>query len=362
MIQFARRPALLAAWLGLLLSVCCHGAAAAPVDARFEGQRLHLLNWSDYLDPGVAAAFERHYGVKLVHTYYETDEHRDRLLAENGIQGYDLAVVDSARLPLYRKRGWIRPFDRSLMPGLGKPVARCRAAAGASADYSVPYFWGTEGIAYRSDLVEEPLTRWMQLYRPAESLRGKIVMIDDAREVLGMAALALGYDLSTDDLDAWTAAARLAASQRPFLHSYGTLALDESSAILSGEVVAAQIYNGEAVALRQLDDRIRFAHPEEGSVIWVDHWVLLAESPHPELAHAFLNFINEPRRAVDNAQSVYFATCNAAAETLLPKAFREDPVIYPPDAVMRRLEVYKSLSPRALRQINMDYSRIQSRD
>lgn len=328
----------------------------------FEGQRLHILNWSDYLDVELIADFERAYGVELVQTYFETDEGRDRLLAETGVKGYDLVILDSDSLLPYRKRGWIQPFDRSRLPSLGRLLRRCVAASGDSAAYSVPYLWGTLGIVYRSDLVEAPLRRWIDLYRPEEGLRGKIVMIDDAREVLGMAARALGHSVSSEDPDVWEAAGRLAREQRAFVHSYGVLALSEASTIVSAEVAAAQAYNGDAVALRELDARIRYVHPEDGSTIWVDHWALFAQSPHPELAHAFLDYINRPDRAARNAQSVYFATCNASAEALLPSDFVEDPIIYPPREVMARLEPYGQLSARTWRQVNLEYARVKARD
>ncbi|NEV63807.1 polyamine ABC transporter substrate-binding protein [Thiorhodococcus minor] len=334
-------------------------AAGAP---GFEGQRLHILNWSDYLDAELVSGFERAYGVELLQTHFETDEDRDRLLAETGVAGYDLVILDSASLLPYRKRGWIRPFDSVLLPSLGRLLERCVAASGASSAYSVPYFWGTLGIAYRADLVESPLRRWMDLYRPEEGLRGKIVMIDDAREVLGMAARALGYSVSSEDLEAWEAAGKLAREQRPFVHSYGALALDETSSIVSAEVAAAQVYNGDAVALRETDSRIRYVHPEDGSTIWVDHWALFADAPHPELAHAFLDYIGQPDHAAQNAQSVYFATCSASAERLLPEAFLQDPVIYPPREVMARLEPYRQLGARALRRINLEYARIKARE
>ena len=171
-------------------------------------------------------------------------------------------------------------------------------------------------------------------------------MIDDAREVLGSAALALGHSMSTDDPAVWDAAARLARDQRPFVHSNGIPDLDASSGLITGEVWAAQIYNGDALALHALNEHVRYVHPQEG--------------PHPELAHAFLAFIGQPRRAAGNAESVYFATCSQAAQTLLPSAILEDPVIYPPAEVMQRLEPYGRLGPRTLRQINLLYSTLKA--
>ena len=222
----------------------------------------------------------------------------------------------------------------------------------------IPYFWGTMGIAYRSDLVPNPVTRWMELYRPPVHLRGKMVMIADARELLGMAAKALGRSLNSEDGSAWEAAGQLALAQKPFVHSYGYVAIDENSGLVSGKILAAQIYNGEALVLQAHNKDITYVHPAEGSSYWVDYWTLFSQAPNPALAHVFLNYLNEPENAAANAQSIYFATCNKGAQSLLPMDFLEDPIIYPPPEVMKRLEPYEILSPRSSRKLNMLYSQI----
>ena len=150
----------------------------------------------------------------------------------------------------------------------------------------------------------------------------------------------------------------LAQAQKPYVDSYGYVAIDEGSGLVSGEVLAAQVYNGDALALHKHNENIRYVHPEEGSSYWVDNWVLFAHAPQPELAYAFLNFINDPKNAAANAQSVSFATCNKGAKAFLPAEFLDDPVIYPPRDVIRRLEPYKILSPRTVRKLNSLFSQI----
>jgi len=319
---------------------------------------LHLLTWSDYLDPELVSGFEQTSGAKLKFTYFETDEHRDQILTQQGSEGFDLALIDAIRLPLYIKRGWLSTLETRLVPNLAHLDPRCLADFSSAKDYAVPYFWGTQGIAYRGDLVQQPIEGWMQLYRPQEQLRGKIVMIDDSREVMGMAAIALGKSMASHDIRDWEAAAQLVYEQRPYVYSYGYIAIDETSGLVSGEILAAQIFNGEALNLKQFNPDIVYVHPVEGSSYWVDNWVLFKDSRQRELAHAFLNYLNEPAHAAANAQSVYFATCNKAAEALLPKTFLQDPVIYPPPEVMQRLQPYSLLPPDITRKVNMLYSQI----
>ncbi len=345
-------------WVLLLCSISVAADEAKAPGQDFAGQLLHILTWSDYLDPELVAGFEADYRVKLKFTYFETDEHRDQMLNQQGTRGYDLAIMDSFKLPLYKKQGWIGTIDPELAPNLTHLDPRCHSDTGDTEDYAVPYFWGTLGIAYRGDLVTEPITRWMQLYQPQEELRGKIVMIDDSREVLGMAAIALGKSMISENIRDWEAAAQLVYRQRPYVYSYGYIAIGENSGLVSGELLAAQIYNGEALSLHEHNQNIVYVHPAEGSSYWVDAWVLFSNAPNRKLAHAFLNYLNEPANAAANAQSVYFATCNKAAEALLPEEFLQDPIIYPPPEVMQRLQRYKLLPPEIIRKVNTLYSQI----
>jgi spermidine/putrescine transport system substrate-binding protein len=280
------------------------------------------------------------------------------MLTQQGDGGYDLVLIDAIRLPLYKKRGWISAIDRKLVPNLAHLDPRCNADSADLEEYGVPYFWGTLGIAYRGDLVQEPIHGWLQLYQPQEELRGKIVMIDDSREVMGMAAIALGKSMASEEIRDWEAAAQLVYRQKPYVYSYGYISIDQNSGLVSGELLAAQIYNGEALSLQEHNPNIVYVHPEEGSSYWVDYWVMFSGAPHRELAHAFLNFLNDPANAAANARVLYFATCNKAAEKLLPAEFLQDPIIYPPPEVMQRLQPYKLLPPDITRKINMLYSQI----
>jgi len=79
----------------------------------------------------------------------------------------------------------------------------------AAEDYAAPVLWGTFGIGHREDLVPEPIVSWMQLLEPTDELQGKIVMIRQLRDLIGVALKALGYSLIIPD--------RLSSQPRPSL-------------------------------------------------------------------------------------------------------------------------------------------------
>lgn len=325
--------------------------AATPIPPKPAPTDLILLNWADYMDPELVIRFEQKFNARVKDIYYESDDHRDSMLTEADGKGFDLVMVNGLRLDLYRRRGWLAPLNEKEIPNLVHISPKWLDAFNARGS-AVPYFWGTLGVGYRKDLVPEEIRSWHQFFQPDPALSGKITMIKNARDIVGMALKALGYSANSEDSGQLAKAERLLKAQRPHVQTYTYVDLDEHSPLLTGKVVAALMYSGDALMVREYDSNIAYVVPQEGSNLWVDYLVVLSSSPNQALARAFINFLNEPGNAAQLAQHVHYATPNRAAEALLPEAFRADSVIYPDASVLDRSEFYHSLSPRVIRKYN----------
>ncbi|MGD8497304.1 MAG: spermidine/putrescine ABC transporter substrate-binding protein [Chromatiales bacterium] len=319
---------------------------------------LVVLNWSEYMDPDIIARFEQAHNVKVKEIYFESDDTRDEMLVENDGRGYDLVLVNGLNLRRYHTRGWLAPITEVEVPNLKLIDPKWRTAFDAADGYAVPYFWGTLGIGYREDLVPEPITSWKQLYNPPEALRGKIVMNLSNRDLIGMGLKSLGYSANSTDPAELAAVEELLLKQQPFVREYSYVSLNEESSMVSGEILAAMLYSGDALMLQEVDERIAFQLPEEGGNLWVDYWVVLSSSKNKRLALDFIQFINEPETAAQLAEFVYYATPNQAAEKHLPAEFFEDPVIYPPEEFLERSEFFEELPPRTARRYNGMFANI----
>jgi spermidine/putrescine transport system substrate-binding protein len=337
------------ALLLLLLSAHLPPAGAAPPPPR----TLVLLNWSEYLDPELVEKFETSFNAKVSEVYYGSDDQRDEMMLETDGAGYDLVLVNGISLDSYRKRGWLAPLDRAKIQNIAYLDPHWLNAFPASGGYAVPYFWGTMGIAYRKDLVERPPVSWMDLLKPAEYLRNRISMMEASRDLFAPALKALGYSVNTANPHEIAAAGNLLLAQKPYVRTYSYLSLTDESALVSGDVIAAVLYSGDALMVQQHNANIEYVLPMEGSNIWVDYLTVMESSKNKDLAWAFINFLNEPENAARLAQFVYYATPNQAAEKLLPAEFLANPVIYPGKGALDKSEFYTPLPPRALKQRNV---------
>ncbi len=327
---------------------------------RAERPELVILNWSEYMEPGLIREFEAAYDVSVNEVYFGSIDQASHLLLQSDARGYDLILTTSVTLPFYLKRGWLLQLDPALIPNLRHLDPRWDDGLYQGEHYAVAYAWGTTGIAYRSDLLSQEIDSWIQLYRPTAELQGKVAMIDDPRELLGMGLKSLGYSANSGDVEALRAVERLLLAQKPHVKSYSYTTLDDTAPLLTGEVWASFIYSGDALKLREHNPALRYVLPREGANIWVDYLAISSRTRYPKLAQQFLNFINEPRNAARQAQYVYYATPNQAALPLLPDAFRRDPVIFPPQRILARSEFYRRHSPQVQRMRNQISTRVLS--
>ncbi|MBF0439741.1 MAG: spermidine/putrescine ABC transporter substrate-binding protein [Magnetococcales bacterium] len=317
-------------------------------------KELVLLNWSDYMDPDLLQRFEQETGIHVKEVYFETDETRDELLAKTGGQGFDLFVVSGERMQSYIKREWLAKVEPETMPNLRHIAPRWWTAYPNIKEYGVPLFWGTMGIAYRTDLVGSQITKWQEILQPNEKLRKKIIMEKDSASLMGAAMKTLGHSWNHFDEAAIEQAKELLLAQKPFVRAYGYPSLDNNSALVTGEAWMTMLYNGDAITLQNLEPRIAYVVPQEGTNLWVDCLVVLKSSKRKTLANQFINFLHEPSNAAQLAHHLHYATVNQAAEPLLNPDHRNNPVIYPAKETLDQSEFAMKPPP----QIDRRYKEI----
>ena len=338
-------------WRRLLIGMVMYSTATlmsvfAQTSQTNSGGKLVFLNWPDYMDPAVLEAFTKETGIAVQEVYFESDDLRDDMVAEHNGQGYDMVCLSELGLESYHRRGWLAPIQADRIPNL-KHVDMSLTMSETLSRYGVPIFWGTFGIAYRSDLVPEPITTWRQLYEPTEALRGRIMLHPSSAELVGMALKALGFSLNTDDPKQLRAAEELLRRQQPFVRAYAIYTMDETCPLVTGEIIASTAYNGDALKLQRFHDKIVYVLPAEGSLRWVDFLAVMASSPHQAEAMRFINYIQDPAVMARLAQYLQYAPANSAAEALLPAEFKANRFIYPEAAQVERCERSILLSPKA---------------
>ena len=168
-----------------------------------------------------------------------------------------------------------------------------------------------------------------------------------------MALKSLGYPMGSSNRQELEEARQLLLAQAPAVTGYSAVATNsKNSKLVSGEVSVVLTYNSDALMLKEFEPQIEYVLPKEGGAIWADFICLSAKANNPQLAHRFINFINQPEQAANNALFIYAATPNREAEKLLPAEFLNNPAIYPSKVAVAQSETHKILSPRTIKKLN----------
>lgn len=342
--------------LVLLIGVAVAAYAAAPFAQ--ERRELVFLTWSEYIDPELVEKFEQAHEARVRFVYYDSDDGRDAMLADADGKGFDIAIVSGVSISTYAKRQWIAPISTSQVPNRRHIDERWNQAYPESEQYGIPYMWGSFGIAYREDLVPSQMKSWKDLLAPPESMKQRIAMTRDGRDLVGLALLSLGYSGNSSNRDELKAAEKALLAQKPYVRTYDYISLDEQSALASGEIWAAFAYNGDALLVMEQEPKIRFVSPPGQSLLWIDYLTVMQVSANKDLAHAFIDFLNEPQAAAQLAEYLWSATPNAAALPLTSDEYRQNTTIFPGEDAMRNAEFAQPLPPRAQKAVNAIRARV----
>jgi spermidine/putrescine transport system substrate-binding protein len=301
-------------------------ASVAASCARDRRPRLNVYNWSTYIDPAMLARFERERGIRLRYGTYESNE---EMLAKimSGNSGWDVVFPTHSRLAPMARAGLIANLDHARLPSLDNLDARFQHPAwDAGLHWGVPYMWNATGVAYNRAQTNETPRGWAGLWNPA--LRGRLTMLDDPEDVIGACLQKLDYPFGSTDERQLQAAKAEAVAQKRLLRAY--LNAEVRDQLVSGDVLAAQLWSTTAAQAMHGNANLGFVYPEEGYPLYCDCAVILRESRRYELAHEFLEFILLADVAAANARVAETATANGAATVT------RDPVLYPPDDIYRR--------------------------
>ena len=320
-------------------------------------KELVLYNWEAFMPEQILDEFYQETGYKIRQVYYDSDELKDELIYTTNGQGMDLVIGSGYGFIQYMDKGGILakvPIDQ--LPNIKHIDPIWLNKHPKIKDFALPIIWGTNGIIYRKDLVDHDVSSWMDLLQPKASLHNKIVMLDDVRDLMGAALLALGYSINSSNPKHILAAGKLLKSQKPYVKSYLYVGIAVDSELLTGNVHMTYGYNGDAIILKEFNQNIEYVIPKEGTVLWSDHIAVLEVSKNKDMAFRFINFINEPKRAAFLAEEFGSASTNKSAEQFMSQAHLSNPLIYPPKELVEKSEFYEILSGRVTSMYNTAYN------
>lgn len=294
--------------LALLISVTPTGVAGEKI--------LHIYTWLDYISPEVVILFELEHDCRVVIDYFDSNE--EMLAAVEAGGGYDIVTASAYIADVMNGEGLLAPLDHALIPNL-KYLDDAYAAFTDDPKYaySVPYTLSVAGIGYNKRLVPPGKAGGWDIFAET-SLAGRMTIMDDMREALGAALLHLGHSYNSTDEKELNEAAAVLRGWKKNLARFEIH--DAQQGLESGEFAVIHNYNGDIGLVMQQNPDIDFYIPREGSSFVIDDFVIAADTPYRELAHAFINHMLYPAIAATNMEDIHFYMPNPQALSMVDPA------------------------------------------
>ncbi len=291
-----------------MLAACTPSGSTSPTAQATGGtleDQLSVYTWGDYDSPDVIESFTAELGPNVTMDSYSSNEELiAKLIAARGTSGYDIIVPTGVFIPQMIENGLLLQLNKELIPNMSNMDP---SSLGRSWDpdnnYSICKAWGTTGYVYDKTVITRELTTWADFFDAAQNeASGKTSMSDDPAGIIGAYFWANDMDWNTDDPAELDACADFLINEiAPHISAFDSYA--GSNAIPQGTHALMQSWNGDArLGLMESSDPDRWQWVLPGPIteLWMDNWAIAEGAPHPEAAHAFINWAMTPENLMLN--------------------------------------------------------------
>ena len=311
-----------------------------------QGKELRLYNWSNYLGPQSITRFEKYCHCRLIYdTYGSNEELLAKLLA--GATGYDILVPTGYAVSILRQQNLLMPLKKELLPNLGNIDPRFKGTVYDPENrFAVPYAFTTTIIGYNAKKIAElglPTNTWALIFEPhyLEKIKGRVTVLDDARELFGAAMIYLGFTPNDTKEEHLRQAASLLKKAKPYWAAFNNESYQRLLA--SGDIWVAQGYSSDLFQVHEetkqsLQNPVALFLPKEGAVIATDFMVIYKDAPHPDLAHQFINFMLEGKNSAKLTNLIGAGNPNRAAIPYIQPELLQIEALFPRHAKLFALQ------------------------
>lgn len=308
-------------------------------------QVVNVYNWSNYMPDSVLKQFEHETGIHVNYSIYDSNETMYAKIRSDPHAGYDVIFPSSYYLQRMIKGNLLHQMDKSKLTNwrylnpllLNQPFDPHN-------DYSLPYLWGTTGIAFNSKYIKgDSIQRWSDLWQP--QFKNQLLMLNDVREVFSIALIKLGYSVNDTNPEHIKQAYEELVKLLPNIKLFETDAVQ--SIFIDEDVWIGMLWNGDYFLASQENAGLGYIFPQDGFTYWIDAVAMPKYAPHLENAYKFINFILRPDIAAQISLAEGYSSPIPDAIKLMPLNVRNNPILNPTSALLKRAQIQQDIGDSA---------------
>ncbi|MFD7747133.1 spermidine/putrescine ABC transporter substrate-binding protein [Streptomyces sp. NPDC059698] len=325
---------------------------------------LHFANWPLYIDTDeddeskrpTLDAFSERTGISVTYTeeINDNDEFFGKIspaLMNHQETGRDLVVISDWMAARFVRLGWVQEMDRARQPNVVKhldPLLRTPAFDEGRL-HSVPWQSGITGIAYNRKKLGREIRSTNELW--ADDLRGRVTLLSGLDESFALLMQGNGVDITRWTADDFHEICEQTEERVRSKHIRRFTGNDYIKDLATGDVLACQAYSGDVIQLQADNPDIAFVVPEEGAELWAESLMIPNLARHKRNAERLVDHYYDPEVAAELAAWVNYVCPVPAARDVLASAkdeetaaLAEDPLIFPDDAMRKRLAIARDIT------------------
>jgi spermidine/putrescine transport system substrate-binding protein len=329
---------------------------------------MYFANWPLYIeeDRGTLKEFEKKYGTKVKYVEEINDNTeffgKVRQQYERGDSGgRDIHVVSDWMADRMIQLGYVQRFDKKELPNVeANLIPRLKSPPfDPKREFSVPWQSGQTGIIYLDDKVKREPKSVEDLFDPA--YKGKVTMLTEMRDSVGTVAAFLGHDPEKATLDQFMEAVDLIDKNVQSGQIRGFTGNEYIKDLPKADSWLVLGWSGDAISLSSEQKNIKFAYPESGFHLWTDNMEIPVGAPAAYTAQKFINFVYDPKVAVDITAYVNYVCPVEGVQEILaerdPK-LAESQFIFPDNQTLSNAFVFRGLKPEEARELDDAFQRV----
>ena len=325
-------------------------------------KQVRWANWTEYLDLDEAGtgypslqAFEKKFGLEAVYSedINDNDEFYGKIQGQLKLGediGYDVITPTDWMAARLIRLGYTQKFDKTNVPN-AKNILDTLASPSfdPNRDSSLTYQGIMAGLGWNTVVNPKGLKTLDDLWQPQN--KGKIVVLSEMRDTIGLILLSQGIDITTVTEDQFRNAVDFLEKKIADGWIRGIKGNEYTEDLVSGDATAVIGWSGDMFQLaNESEGKFNFTIAESGGTISGDNFLIpsTASAEGKKNAETLINYYYDPAVAAEVAAYVNYVTPVKGAQAEMEKI---DPVlakseyIFPTEKTMARLNVFRALTP-----------------
>jgi spermidine/putrescine transport system substrate-binding protein len=337
-------------------------AACGGSDSADGANSVRWGNWPLYLDYDedtkkypTLDKFSEQTGItaQYFEDYNDNDEFYGKVQAQLKLGediGYDVVTPTDWMAARWIRLGYTQKFDAANIPNKSNILDSLASPSfDPNREQSMTWQGIMAGFGWNTEKNPNGISTLEELFAPQN--KGKIVVLSEMRDTIGIILLAQGVNLQTVTEDQYMNAVDYMAKQIKDGWIRGVKGNEYAEDLTSGDATAVIGWSGDMFILKaENEGKFDFAIPESGGTISGDNLMIpsTASAEGKAGAEELINFYYDPAIAAEVAAYVNYVCPVKGAQAEMEKIAPElasSPFIFPDDAMSKRLNVFRSLTP-----------------